>query len=29
MEISPDFFEYFEAAASLLEKDKYVLQITL
>lgn len=24
MEIAPDFFGYFEAAAALLEKDKYV-----
>lgn len=24
MEIAPDFFDYFEAAAALLEKDKYV-----
>jgi hypothetical protein len=25
MEIAPDFFEYFEAAAKLLDNDKYVL----
>lgn len=25
MEIAPDFFDYFEAAAALLDKDKYVL----
>jgi hypothetical protein len=25
MEIAPDFFDYFEAAAALLEKDKYVI----
>lgn len=25
MEIAPDFFNYFEAAAALLDKDKYVL----
>lgn len=25
MEIAPDFFDYFEAAADLLDKDKYVL----
>lgn len=25
MEIAPDFFDYFEAAATLLEKDPYVL----
>lgn len=25
MEIAPDFFSYFEAAADLLDKDKYVL----
>lgn len=25
MEIAPDFFDYFEAAAALLEKDKYVM----
>lgn len=24
MEIAPDFFDYFEAAADLLDKDKYV-----
>jgi alpha-1,3-mannosyl-glycoprotein beta-1,2-N-acetylglucosaminyltransferase len=24
MEIAPDFFDYFEAAAALLDKDKYV-----
>lgn len=24
MEIAPDFFSYFEAAAALLDKDKYV-----
>ena len=24
MEIAPDFFNYFEAAAALLDKDKYV-----
>lgn len=23
MEIAPDFFDYFEATATLLEKDKY------
>jgi len=25
MEIAPDFFDYFEATATLLDKDKYVL----
>ena len=25
MEIAPDFFDYFEAAAALLDKDKYCL----
>ena len=25
MEIAPDFFDYFEAAAALLDKDKYVM----
>jgi len=25
MDIAPDFFDYFEAAATLLDKDKYVL----
>jgi alpha-1,3-mannosyl-glycoprotein beta-1,2-N-acetylglucosaminyltransferase len=24
MEIAPDFFDYFEAAASLMDRDKYV-----
>lgn len=24
MEIAPDFFDYFEAAAKLLDNDKYV-----
>ena len=27
MEIAPDFFEYFEAAAKLLETDKYVTTV--
>lgn len=26
MDIAPDFFDYFEAAATLLDKDKYVLR---
>jgi alpha-1,3-mannosyl-glycoprotein beta-1,2-N-acetylglucosaminyltransferase len=25
MEIAPDFFDYFEAAAKLLDNDKYVI----
>jgi alpha-1,3-mannosyl-glycoprotein beta-1,2-N-acetylglucosaminyltransferase len=25
MEIAPDFFDYFEAAAKLLDNDKYVM----
>lgn len=27
MEIAPDFFDYFEAAAALLDKDKYVFRM--
>lgn len=26
MEIAPDFFDYFEAMATLLDKDKYVFK---
>lgn len=26
MEIAPDFFNYFEAMATLLDKDKYVIR---
>lgn len=29
MEIAPDFFSYFEAAAGLLDRDKYVIQLKL
>jgi alpha-1,3-mannosyl-glycoprotein beta-1,2-N-acetylglucosaminyltransferase len=28
MEIAPDFFDYFEAAAALLDKDKYVFLLS-
>ncbi|RZC14279.1 Alpha-1,3-mannosyl-glycoprotein 2-beta-N-acetylglucosaminyltransferase [Glycine soja] len=28
MEIAPDFFDYFEAAASLLEKDKSIMAVS-
>ncbi|CAI0471343.1 unnamed protein product [Linum tenue] len=28
MEIAPDFFEYFEAAAALLEKDKSIMAVS-
>lgn len=27
MEIAPDFFDYFEAMAALLEKDKYAFWV--
>lgn len=29
MEIAPDFFDYFEAAAKLLDNDKYVVYYIL